>query len=108
MEELAYRQIHLDFHTSPAVPVVGEDFNPAEFVDTLKKPVCNPLIFLQSVITECAIILRKWAKFIRDLTETFGRNVNCITCSRHTSPHLFPHRLGGSGRREYELVRGKR
>lgn len=37
MEELAYRQIHLDFHTSPAVPVVGEDFNPAEFVDTLKK-----------------------------------------------------------------------
>ena len=37
MEELSYRQIHLDFHTSPAVPVVGEDFNPTEFVDTLKK-----------------------------------------------------------------------
>jgi hypothetical protein len=37
MEELAYRQIHLDFHTSPAIPVVGADFNPAEFADTLKR-----------------------------------------------------------------------
>ena len=37
MEELAYRQIHLDFHTSPAIPEVGADFNPVEFTATLKK-----------------------------------------------------------------------
>ena len=37
MEELAYRQIHLDFHTSPAIPEVGADFDPAEFTATLKK-----------------------------------------------------------------------
>ncbi len=37
MEELAYRQIHLDFHTSSAIPKVGADFDPAEFTATLKK-----------------------------------------------------------------------
>lgn len=28
MEELSYRQIHLDFHTSPVIPKVGADFDP--------------------------------------------------------------------------------
>ncbi|MBE5872925.1 MAG: hypothetical protein E7287_00805 [Lachnospiraceae bacterium] len=37
MEELSYRQIHLDFHTSPVIPKVGADFDPVEFTATLKK-----------------------------------------------------------------------
>lgn len=37
MGELSYRQIHLDFHTSPFIPEVGADFDAAEFVSTLKK-----------------------------------------------------------------------
>lgn len=32
---LRYRQIHLDFHTSPEIPGVGADFDPDEFAATL-------------------------------------------------------------------------
>ncbi len=32
---LRYRQVHLDFHTSPHIPDVGADFVPAEFAATL-------------------------------------------------------------------------
>ena len=35
-DERRYRQIHLDFHTSEHVPGVGEQFDPDEFVATLK------------------------------------------------------------------------
>ncbi|ACZ43217.1 conserved hypothetical protein [Thermobaculum terrenum ATCC BAA-798] len=34
--DLPYRQIHLDFHTSAACEDVGRDFDPEEFVRTLK------------------------------------------------------------------------
>jgi hypothetical protein len=34
---LRYRQIHLDFHTSEHIPGIGADFDPNDFVDTLKK-----------------------------------------------------------------------
>ncbi len=34
--ELPYRQIHLDFHTSPAIPDVGKDFDAQQFVGTLQ------------------------------------------------------------------------
>lgn len=37
MQELTYRQIHLDFHTSPAIPEVARDFDPIHFTQTLKK-----------------------------------------------------------------------
>jgi len=35
--ELRFRQIHLDFHTSPDIPGVGADFDPEHFADTLVK-----------------------------------------------------------------------
>jgi len=35
--ELRFRQIHLDFHTSPDIPDVGKDFDPEQFADTLAK-----------------------------------------------------------------------
>lgn len=34
---LPSRHIHLDFHTSPAIPDVGRDFDPDEFAGTLSK-----------------------------------------------------------------------
>lgn len=34
--QLRFRQIHLDFHTSPDIPDVGEHFDKNEFVKTLK------------------------------------------------------------------------
>lgn len=34
--KLPFRQIHLDFHTSPAIPDVGCDFDAEEFASTLK------------------------------------------------------------------------
>ncbi|MDL2405988.1 alpha-L-fucosidase [Rhizobium calliandrae] len=34
---LRYRQIHLDFHTSEHIPGIGAEFDPDNFVDTLKK-----------------------------------------------------------------------
>ena len=39
MHELPYRQIHLDFHTSPVIPDIGTDFDPKAFVKTLKATV---------------------------------------------------------------------
>ncbi|TFG86173.1 MAG: hypothetical protein E4H17_04400, partial [Gemmatimonadales bacterium] len=34
---LRQRQIHLDFHTGPAIPDVGADFDPREFARTMKR-----------------------------------------------------------------------
>jgi hypothetical protein len=39
--ELRFRQVHLDFHTSPLIPDVGAEFDPEEFVSTLKKAHVN-------------------------------------------------------------------
>jgi hypothetical protein len=36
MSTLSFRQVHLDFHTSPHIPDVGADFDPDEFVRTLQ------------------------------------------------------------------------
>jgi hypothetical protein len=35
--ELRFRQIHLDFHTSPLIPDVGADFDPEVFASTLER-----------------------------------------------------------------------
>ncbi|MCH6257538.1 hypothetical protein MLD52_13335 [Puniceicoccaceae bacterium K14] len=35
--KLRFRQIHLDFHTSPAIPDIGIGFNKQQWQDTLKK-----------------------------------------------------------------------
>jgi hypothetical protein len=40
---LPYRQIHLDFHTSEAIPGIGADFDPDEFADTLVKAHVNSI-----------------------------------------------------------------
>ena len=41
MLPLPFRQVHLDFHTSPAIPDIGVDFDPNEFVATLKAAHVN-------------------------------------------------------------------
>ncbi len=43
MEKLPFRQIHLDFHTSPLIEGVGEDFDCEEFVRTLKEAYVNSI-----------------------------------------------------------------
>ena len=40
---LPYRQIHLDFHTSEHIPDIGADFDPDEFVTTLKAAHVNSM-----------------------------------------------------------------
>jgi hypothetical protein len=40
-KNLPFRQVHLDFHTSPSIPQVGWDFNPQEFAWTLKQAHVN-------------------------------------------------------------------
>lgn len=42
-QELPFRQIHLDFHTSELIPGVGADFNAEEFVATLRKARVNSI-----------------------------------------------------------------
>jgi len=37
INDLRYRQIHLDFHTSPHIPEVGAAFDPDQFADTLAR-----------------------------------------------------------------------
>ncbi|MCS7145771.1 MAG: alpha-L-fucosidase [Nitrososphaerota archaeon] len=39
--EEAYRQIHLDFHTSPLIPDVAADFDPHDFAETLAQASVN-------------------------------------------------------------------
>lgn len=41
MEELRFRQIHLDFHTSEKIPSVGEKFDAEEFARTLDEARVN-------------------------------------------------------------------
>jgi hypothetical protein len=41
MNELRFRQIHLDFHTSEKIMRVGNSFNPQEFASRLKKSHVN-------------------------------------------------------------------
>jgi len=41
--ELNFRQIHLDFHTSPDILEVGNDFNAEDFVQTLVKAKVNSI-----------------------------------------------------------------
>ncbi len=41
MSILPFRQVHLDFHTSPLIPDVGADFDPEEFARTLKAAAVN-------------------------------------------------------------------
>jgi hypothetical protein len=36
MNPLPFRQVHLDFHTSPLIPDVGRDFNPEQFIQALQ------------------------------------------------------------------------
>lgn len=43
MIKLPFRQIHLDFHTSPLIPDVGIDFDPEEFAKTLKSAYVNSI-----------------------------------------------------------------
>ncbi|GAB4464231.1 MAG: hypothetical protein OHK0029_34000 [Armatimonadaceae bacterium] len=39
--ELVFRQIHLDFHTSPDIPEIAADFDPEEFAQTLERAHVN-------------------------------------------------------------------
>ena len=48
-DHIPYRQIHLDFHTSPDIPDVGAGFDPQEFVDTLKNAHVNSI----NLFTKC-------------------------------------------------------
>ena len=41
MVDLPFRQIHLDFHTSPLIPDVGADFDPDLFARTLERARVN-------------------------------------------------------------------
>lgn len=40
---LRFRQVHLDFHTSPLITDIGVDFDPAAFVQTLKDSCVNSI-----------------------------------------------------------------
>ncbi len=41
--ELPYREVHLDFHTSPLIEDVGKDFNAGDFAATLKAAHINSI-----------------------------------------------------------------
>lgn len=49
MKPIPYRQIHLDFHTSPLIPGVGEAFDAKEFVNTLVENHINSI----NLFTKC-------------------------------------------------------
>jgi len=43
MYKLRYRQVHLDFHTSPAIPGIGEAFDKKQWQDALKNGHVNSI-----------------------------------------------------------------
>ncbi|MGL1894499.1 MAG: beta-galactosidase trimerization domain-containing protein [Spirochaetaceae bacterium] len=43
MQELRFRQIHLDFHTSPLIKNIGEKFDADEFASTLKEAAVDSI-----------------------------------------------------------------
>lgn len=42
-KNMRYRQVHLDFHTSPAIPSVGERFSREQFAEALKRGHVNSI-----------------------------------------------------------------
>lgn len=48
-EKIPYRQIHLDFHTSPYIDGIAEKFDSKEFINTLKKAHVNSI----NLFTKC-------------------------------------------------------
>ncbi len=49
MKDMRYRQVHLDFHTSPAIPSVGENFSKEQFTAALKTGHVNSV----TVFSKC-------------------------------------------------------
>ena len=43
MYKLRFRQVHLDFHTSPAIPGIGADFDKKKWQETLKRAHVNSI-----------------------------------------------------------------
>ena len=53
MEELRYRQIHMDFHTSEKIEHVAERFEQNRICGNVEKCLCLiPLLVLRDVIME--------------------------------------------------------
>ncbi len=48
-KHIPYRQVHLDFHTSPAIPSVGEGFSREQFAEALKRGHVNSI----TVFSKC-------------------------------------------------------
>ncbi len=48
MNELRFRQIHLDFHTSPFIPGIGEKFDKKQWQDMLRKAHVNSITCFSS------------------------------------------------------------
>ena len=46
---IPFRQIHLDFHTSPMIGEIGAEFDAEEFAETLKKAHVNSI----NLFTKC-------------------------------------------------------
>ena len=43
IQELPFRHIHLDFHTSPLIPNIGQHFDPETFIATLQRAHVNSI-----------------------------------------------------------------
>ncbi|MHB8062861.1 MAG: alpha-amylase family protein, partial [Ruminiclostridium sp.] len=48
-KDIPYRQIHLDFHTSPFIGEIGAEYNTEKFIETLKKAHVNSI----NLFTKC-------------------------------------------------------
>ena len=53
---LAPRQIHLDFHTSEAIPDIAANFDPRTFAEQQERRRLPQLLFLPAATTDGCII----------------------------------------------------
>jgi hypothetical protein len=86
---LRFRQIHLDFHTSPQIPGIGADFDPDEFARTLEKARVNSV----TCFARChhGMLYYQSAKF----PERIHPNLAC--------PNLLPEQIEACHRRNIRV-----
>lgn len=51
MSDFRFRQVHLDFHTSPDIPNIGAEFDKKEWQETLKLGHVDSITVFQNVTT---------------------------------------------------------
>ncbi len=57
--ELRFRQVHLDYHTSPDIPGIGSEFDAEQFTQTLEQARVDSITCFARCTMACFITILK-------------------------------------------------